>query len=79
MIVLSSMIHVKISQANQRQTPIERTIFTNVIRMMYGKREGDVLYVREHGLILRPRTIKSAAYQAEYDQLVEYMIKLTEG
>lgn len=54
----------------------QRTIFRNVVQMMYYHEQDGKLLLRERGLILRPKTIKAPAYQGEYDELVRYLGEL---
>jgi len=51
---------------------------TNVASMMYGRKDGDVVRVRNYGLILRPEVIRVPVYQAEYDSLVKYLTDLAQ-
>jgi hypothetical protein len=77
-IVLGGLRWVVNSQGRPTLGGTERRILTNVAGMMYGKKHGDTLNVRDYGLILRPVVIWVPAYQAEYDSLVEYMINLAQ-
>lgn len=55
----------------------QRKIFSNIAKMMYAKNEGDILRVRDYGLILRPVNIKTSKHQEQYDNLVHYLTQLT--
>jgi hypothetical protein len=77
-IVLGGFRWVVNSASKPSPGTTQRRIFQNVAKMIYGKQVGDDLRVRDYGLILRPETIKSAAYQEQYDNLVAYFVSLLE-
>ena len=56
----------------------QRRIFIKIANMMYGKRDGETVRMRDYGLILRPETIRVQAYQDEYDGLVECLTELAQ-
>lgn len=55
---------------------IPQTLFPSIARIIWGKRVGDTLFVRDYGLALRPKAIASEAYQAEYDALTHRLVQL---
>lgn len=61
---------------NPKVRATQRTIFTNVAQMMYGKEEDGRFKIRERGLILRPKDIKVPKYQDDYDVLLAYFAEL---
>jgi hypothetical protein len=56
--------------------PIERKIFQNIARMIYGKEHAGNTYLRDYGLILRPENVKALIYQQRYNELVDYFSSL---
>lgn len=57
--------------------PAVRAIFPQVARLLWHKRVGGSLYVREYGLALRPTEVRVPAYQQQYDDLVARFNALT--
>lgn len=51
----------------------------NISKLVWCERNGKDIYAFEKGLILRPKTIKVATYQAEYDALLNNINKLLEA
>lgn len=49
------------------------SMIKQVALMMWHNQVGEKKMLRERGLILRPKTIKVASYQAEYDKLIEHL------
>jgi hypothetical protein len=61
---------------NERAT---RAMLSPVARMMWSRRSGDTVYVREYGLLFRPLNVAVPAYQQEYDELTQHFTHLLEG
>lgn len=55
-----------------------REMLTNVSRLMWGAKVGGTKYVRERGLILRPKlgNIRVSAYRQEYKDLLDHLREL---
>jgi hypothetical protein len=59
---------------NERERDIApRSIFPLVANMMWHRRVGGTTYVRDYGLLLRPRHVVVPHYQREYDELTEHL------
>ena len=59
---------------NQRaKKDVPRRIMEKVATMMWHRQVGEVLYLREYGLLLRPKHVRLQHYQAEYDDLVQHL------
>lgn len=69
-IVLGSLRYVVNQRHNPNQSTVTKTLLNNVANMMYHKKNGDDVLVRERGLILRPKQIAHPPYAQEYDDLV---------
>lgn len=62
---------------NERDRDIApRKIFPLVASMMWHRRVGDEVYVRDYGLLLRPRKVEAPDYMFEYDQLTTHLESL---
>lgn len=75
-IVLGAFRWVVNSQGKPVKNGTERTLFEKVARMMYGREKDGIRYLRENGLILRPKEIKAEVYKERYDSLVNYFLDL---
>lgn len=51
----------------------------SVAKMMWYRAEGENRYLRERGLIIRPKVIKVPAYQKDYDDLINRLQELLKG
>jgi hypothetical protein len=51
-----------------------RAMMPPLVSMMWHRRRGNRVLVRERGLILRPEEIRVPAYEAEYDRLVQRLM-----
>lgn len=76
-IVLGSLRWV----VNQRKTlpsgDLSQKMLEKVGKMMYHRESGEVWYVREYGLILRPKNYPGhPPYRQEYEDLVAYLTRL---
>ena len=58
------------------ETDVVANMFTQVARLMWHNKVGDVVFVREYGLMLRPLDVKVDAYREEYDTLVQRLSAL---
>lgn len=47
-----------------------------IANMMWHRQQGDTIYLRERGLMFRPKEVKVPEYQKEYDDLVEHFRRL---
>lgn len=64
---------------NQRgKTEVSKKLMEKVAPMIWHRRSGDVAYLRDYGLMLRPQTIRVPHYQQKYDDLVEHLTALVE-
>ncbi len=62
---------------NERNKDIApREMLPSIVNMMWHKRLGDTIYIRERGLFFRPLQIQVPEYQQEYDELLEHLIGL---
>ena len=50
----------------------------HIVEMMWSRREGDTVYVREYGLLFRPIEVRSQRYRREYDRLADHFVALLE-
>lgn len=48
-----------------------RQMLRTIVRLMWKRQYGKRYVVRDHGLVLRPQTVKAPQHQAEYDALVD--------
>ena len=76
-IVLGSLRYVVNQRHNSNQSTVTQTLLNNVANMMYYRKKGDEILVRERGLILRPKAISHPPYRQEYDDLVSYLALLS--
>lgn len=53
-----------------------REILPGVVRLMWHRREGDRIKLRERGLLLRPAAVRVPRYKREYDALVDRLTEL---
>lgn len=53
-----------------QKTEVPKRLLPRVAAMMYHRKVGDVHYLRDYGLILRPRTVRVPLYRQEYERLV---------
>jgi hypothetical protein len=60
-----------------RNLPAARKMMSQVIRLIWHRREGDEIVA--NGLIFRPKNIRSAKYQNEYEALLAWINKLIKG
>jgi hypothetical protein len=51
---------------------VPATLLPKLGLMMWHRREGNVLYVRDLGLHFRPREVMNPDYQRDYDELVRH-------
>lgn len=59
---------------NERiKTAPAEAMFPKLASLLWARKEGNVRHLRDYGLILRPKEIQVAAYQAEYDKLVAHL------
>jgi hypothetical protein len=75
-IVLGSLRWVVNNRKNPKQSPAAQTLLNNVANMMYHRKIGDNIRVRERVLILRPQNIAHPPYKQEYEDLVAYLASL---
>ncbi len=62
---------------NERNRTIApREMLPLIIRMMWHRRIGKDIYLRERGLIFRPKKVKIPEYQNSYDELTQHLIGL---
>ncbi len=47
-----------------------------LIRMMWHLRRGDTIYIKERGLLLRPKVVQSEMHRAEYQALTARLVDL---
>jgi len=65
---------------NQREaTRTTRAMLPPIIEMMWNRREGDTVFVREYGLVFRPMNVRAPHYRREYDRLTRHFTELLEG
>jgi hypothetical protein len=74
-IVLGSFRYCVNDRQNERVT---RSMLPSVVQMMWCRRSGDTVSVREYGLLFRPLNVAVPAYQEEYDELTEHFTGLLE-
>lgn len=74
-IVLGSFRYCVNDSKNGRAT---RTMLPVVARMMWNRRRADTAYLREYGLLFRPKNVSVQAYQQEYDDLTQRFTNLLE-
>lgn len=74
-IVLGSFRYCVNERQNERAT---RAMLRPLVKMMWNRRVGDTVYVREYGLLFRPKTVAVPAYQEEYDNLTQHFVNLLE-
>jgi len=55
------------------KTVAPKKIMASVARMLWAKEWNGKLYFREYGLRFRPKTVKVADYEAEYERLIEHL------
>lgn len=72
-IVLGSFRYCVNERQNERAT---RAMLPPIVQMMWSRRSGDTVYVREYGLLFRPRNVAVPAYQQEYDELTQHFADL---
>ena len=75
-IVLGSFRYCVNERQNERVT---RAMLPPVVQMMWSRRSNDTVYVREYGLLFRPRTVSVPAYEQEYDELTQHFATLLAG
>ena len=56
-----------------------RKMFPEVARLMWHKRTGSKIYLRERGILLRPKKIRKEEYQRQYDGLVKRLENYLRG
>ncbi len=61
---------------NPSDDPKIKTMLGSVARMMWYSESNGQRFVGERGLIIRPKIIKVAAYQMDYDALIQQMNRL---
>ena len=61
---------------NPKNREVARTMFQNVVEMMWAKKRGNRYLLQDYGLILRPKEIKVAQYKNDYDNLVRRLVTL---
>jgi hypothetical protein len=62
---------------NERDRNIApRDMFPKIVRMMWHRRERNRIYLREYGLLFRPRRVRVEAHQREYGELTEHLARL---
>lgn len=49
-----------------------REMLSNVVSLMWCKVEGNTRYLRERGLILRPKEVNAQQYKQDYENLIEW-------
>jgi len=66
---------------NPQNEDVARDIFQRVVALMWHRKEGDVHYVRDYGLIVRPPIdeIRVSAYRERYTSLIDRMRALLGG
>ncbi|WP_143266232.1 MULTISPECIES: DUF3800 domain-containing protein [Amycolatopsis] len=72
-IVLGSLRWVVNHSNNGPTTELSRDMFGSVASMMYHRESGGKKYLRDYGLILRPKEPGHPPYKARYDDLVSYL------
>jgi hypothetical protein len=50
-----------------------------IASMMWHRKVGNTIYLRERGLIFRPKTVKFPAYLREYSDLTKHLTELASG
>ena len=50
-----------------------REMLPVVVSMMWHRRAGDTLYLRDRGLIFRPKMVQVPEYQRAYEELVQHL------
>jgi hypothetical protein len=75
-IVLGSFRYCVNERENERAT---RAMLPPVVQMMWSRRSGDTVHVREYGLLFRPLNVAVPAYQDEYEELTLHFQNLLEG
>jgi hypothetical protein len=75
-IVLGSFRYCVNERRNERAT---RAMLPVVARMLWNRREGDTAYVREYGLLFRPKSVDVPAYQQEYDELTQHFVRILQA
>jgi hypothetical protein len=63
-----------VNERNRDRAP--REILPGVVRLMWHRREGDRIRLRDRGLLLRPATVRAACHKREYDALVDRLTAL---
>jgi hypothetical protein len=58
---------------NRENTELAKKMFEGVAKLMYYREEGGHRYVREYGLVLRPKILGHPPYRSEYEELVAYL------
>jgi hypothetical protein len=62
---------------NERNKTIApRQMFPSIVKMMWHLKVGNTLYLRDRGLLFRPKTVRLPAYQNAYNDLTEHLITL---
>jgi hypothetical protein len=61
---------------NRDRYDVSRAMLPRIVSMMWHRREGDRIYLREYGLMFRPKEIQVDFHQEEYDQLAEHLAAL---
>ena len=51
-----------------------RAMFPSIVQLMWHVRRGNIVYLKNRGLVLRPRTIAAELHQREYDALVDRLM-----
>jgi hypothetical protein len=74
-IVLGSFRYCVNERQNERAT---RAMLPPVVQMMWSRRSGDTVYVREYGLLFRPLNVAVPAYQEEYEELTQHFTNVLE-
>jgi hypothetical protein len=78
-IVLGSLRWVVNQRRHLTSDDLSQKMLEKVGKMMYHRASGEVRYVREYGLILRPKSYPGhPPYRQEYEDLVAYLERLLE-
>ena len=75
-IVLGSFRYCVNDSRNGRAT---RDMLPPVARMMWSRQVGDTAYVREYGLLFRPKDVAVPAYQREYEELTQRFLEVLQA
>lgn len=72
-VVLGSFRYCVNDRRNERAT---RAMLPAIVDMMWSKRVGETIYLREYGLLFRPKVVRVAAYEAEYQELTDHFSRV---